>query len=66
VGRKPVLYGPDDFKEEFSIPFYDDLAKILIYLDPVSTGYRHDLMLAIQLGIDSSCLKLQMGLENCM
>ena len=64
--QKPqiIAHGPtlEEVSEYESPRSYEDLAKLLIYLDPVSTGFRHDLLLVIQLGIDNTCLKIQMGL----
>jgi|688.fasta_scaffold1930370_2 hypothetical protein len=60
--RKPgsIAQGPslEEFSESENPRSYEDLAKLLICLDPVSTGFRHDLLLVIQLGIDSTCLKI--------
>jgi hypothetical protein len=43
----------------------DNMAELLVTLDPVTTGFCNDLQLIIQLGIDKSILRLNMFMKGC-
>jgi hypothetical protein len=48
-------------QEEFKL---EELAELIVTLDPYTTGFMQDLQLVIQLSIDQLGLKLKTGLKS--